>query len=71
MKTMFLAVAATFPILGGVADASAAGQVSAAQTRDVEAHAQGHTSTRGLPSYELRQDETMINGLLPGHRWQG
>ena len=71
MKTMFLAVAATFLILGGIANANAAGQVPAAQTQDVEAHAQGHASTRGLPSYELRQDETMINGLLPANGWEG
>jgi hypothetical protein len=26
---------------------------------------------RGLPSYEMRPDGLMINGLLPAHRWQG
>jgi hypothetical protein len=72
MRTMFFAAAATLLILGGMANANAADHLPAAQTRDVAAFRhQGQASTRGLPSYELRQDGTTINGLLPAHRWQG
>jgi hypothetical protein len=83
MKTMFLAAAATLLLAGGAASAQASGS----HTQDVQAPgavvaATGGRSSQtlsslrtenptGLPSYEMRRDGLMINGLLPANGWQG
>jgi hypothetical protein len=78
MKTIFFAVAATVLVLGDVAQA----QPSAAQvpttivvakpqpTQPVAYPALNENPT-GLPSYLLRPDGLLINGLLPAQGWEG
>jgi hypothetical protein len=83
MKTMFLAAAAAFLLLGGAAQAKAvAPGGSLTQTTDEAAQARQERSQvassplrtenpTGLPAYEMRPDGLMLNGLLPANGWQG
>jgi hypothetical protein len=83
MKTMFLAAAAAFLVLGGAARAKPVGSDAEAvpapaavavakpkQTQLVSSPLQRENPT-GLPAYEMRPDGLMINGLLPANGWQG
>jgi hypothetical protein len=83
MKTVFLAAAAGLMMLGGAAQAKpfVAGHAS----NDPQEAAASVRSNRpsqdlnqlqianptGLPSYEMRPDGLMINGLLPAQGWEG
>jgi hypothetical protein len=83
MKTMFLAAAAALLVFGGVAQAKVVG--SGANQPHVSDSAMLATNGQplpaaspvpaenptGLPSYEMRPDGLMINGLLPANGWQG
>lgn len=83
MKTVFVAAAAALLALGGAArangvrpDAHIVGTTVAgpqAQTAALGQAARGFRMAKrtGLPSYEMRADGTMINGLLPANSWQG
>ena len=83
MKTMFLAAAAAFLVLGGAAQAKpVASDTQAVQAPAVVVVAK-HKQTQlvanplakenptGLPAYEMRPDGLMINGLLPANGWEG
>jgi hypothetical protein len=83
MKTMFLAAAVGMLLLGGAAQAKAIESgASAVQPPDVAMAARNSRSPQGskqfltanptgLPSYEMRSDGLLINGLLPATGWQG
>jgi hypothetical protein len=75
MKTQFLAAAAAMLLLTGAAQAQTVsnGQtVHAGQAMVVvTAKAPRPTAAPGLPSYELRPDGLLINGLMPADGEQG
>jgi hypothetical protein len=82
MKTMFLAAAAGLLLLGGVAQAEPIGSdqlrnqpQEAAISRSPQPSQALNQLQRynpaGLPSYELRPDGLLLNGLLPANGWQG
>jgi hypothetical protein len=83
MKTMFLAAAAAFLVLGGAAQAqpveSDTQVVPAPAIAVVAKHKQPQLvadplqkeNPTGLPAYEMRPDGLMINGLLPANGWEG
>jgi hypothetical protein len=75
MKTTFLAAAAAMVLIGGAAQAAT---VSSTQTVNVgqtqvtaTSKARRPTPPAGLPSYELRSDGLLINGLMPEDGSQG
>jgi hypothetical protein len=86
MKTMFFAATAALVAFGRAADALAAraptpttvqttytaasASTTASAGRPAQASIQRESPT-GLPSYEMRSDGLMINGLLPAYDWQG
>jgi hypothetical protein len=83
MKTMFLAAAAGLLMLGGAAQAEpfvaghasndpqeAAASVRSNRPSQALSQLQSANPT-GLPSYEMRPDGLMINGLLPAQGWEG
>jgi hypothetical protein len=82
MKSFVLAAAAML-VLGGVAHAvpspsrdqgmqvaAAATQVPVSRSTE-DAVQSAPPNPTGLPSYEMRSDGLMINGLLPANGWQG
>jgi hypothetical protein len=83
MKTMFIAAAAAFLVLGGAAQAKPVGsETHATQAPAVVVMAKqkqiqlvtnplAKDNPTGLPAYEMRPDGLMINGLLPANGWQG
>ena len=83
MKTMFLAAASGLMTLGGAAQVEpfAAGHASnepqeAAASVSSKPAISGLepapvANPTGLPSYEMRPDGLMINGLLPAQGWEG
>jgi hypothetical protein len=83
MKTMFLAAAAALLMLGGAAQAEPVGSDQLANgPQEAAAPAISHQPSQalnqlqianptGLPSYLMRPDGLMINGLLPAPGWQG
>jgi hypothetical protein len=86
MKTTFLAAAATLLLLADAAYAKPAGpsdlyapQVMAPATsgrilvtpRQIQTFSSQTENPTGLPSYYLRPDGLMTNGLLPANGWQG
>jgi hypothetical protein len=83
MKTKFLAAAAALLMFGGVAQAkvvgSGADRAQVSNNATLVANGQSSPATvtvpaenpTGLPSYEMRPDGLMINGLLPANGWQG
>jgi hypothetical protein len=84
MKTMFLAAAAALLMIGGAAQAQPVGSDRLANEPQEAAALPGTTprplraanqlqseNSTGLPSYEMRPDGLMINGLLPAPGWQG
>jgi hypothetical protein len=84
MKTMFLAAVAALLMIAGAAQAEPVGS-DHLSNEPQEAAALARTTSRplqavnqlqsenptGLPSYEMRSDGLMINGLLPAPGWQG
>jgi hypothetical protein len=83
MKTMFLAAAAGLLMLGGAAQAEpfVAGHASN-EPQEAAASVRSNRPSQalnrlqianptGLPSYEMRPDGLMINGLLPAQGWEG
>jgi hypothetical protein len=84
MKTMYLAAAAALLMIGGAAQAEPVGsghlsnepQEAAALARTIHRPLRASNqlsieNPTGLPSYEMRPDGLMINGLLPAPGWQG
>ncbi len=79
MKSILTATLAGLLLVGGLAQAHAARDVdrtSAAQTAPVQrrqtaANPLGLDNPTALPSFEMRPDGLMINGLLPAPGWQG
>jgi hypothetical protein len=83
MKTMFLAAAAAFLVIGGAAQAKPVEfntqTVQLPTTVAVAKHKQTQLAANplakenptGLPAYEMRPDGLMINGLLPAQGWEG
>jgi hypothetical protein len=83
MKTMFLAAAAAFLVLGGAAQAKPIDAEAQAVQQPAAAVVAQHNQTQlatnplakenptGLPAYEMRPDGLMINGLLPAQGWEG
>jgi hypothetical protein len=82
MKTFVLAAAAML-VLGGVAQAApstprqqgmqvaeATTQAPVSCSRQYAAQSAAPNPT-GLPSYEMRSDGLMLNGLLPANGWEG
>ena len=83
MKTMFLAAAAAFLVLGGAAQAKPTDAEPQAVRLPTTVVVVKHKQTQlvanplakenptGLPAYEMRPDGLMINGLLPAQGWEG
>ena len=83
MKTMFLAAVAALLVLGGAVNAKPVGSdVDAVPASEAAVPARTGQSSQasnslqlenptGLPSYEMRRDGLLINGLLPTNGWQG
>jgi hypothetical protein len=84
MKTMFLAAAAALLMLDGAAQAEPVGsdqlangpQAAAALARTTHRPLQDLNypqieNPTDLPSYLMRPDGLMINGLLPAQGWEG
>ena len=82
MKTMFLAATAGLLMLGAAqAEPFLAGHASN-DPQEAAASVRSNRPSRalnqlqsanptGLPSYEMRPDGLMINGLLPAQGWEG
>ncbi|HEY1413605.1 MAG TPA: hypothetical protein VGF36_15775 [Rhodopila sp.] len=80
MKTFALAAAAML-VLGGVAHAVPTNtndqdvkvaEIKVPVSRTTQFAVQSrHENPTGLPSYEMRSDGLMINGLLPANGWEG
>jgi hypothetical protein len=82
MKTMFLTAATALLLLSGVAQAEPnlshelrnepqeAAISRTAQPSQALNQLQMYNPT-GLPSYELRPNGLLLNGLLPANGWQG
>ena len=83
MKSMNFAAAAGVLLLAGAAQAKPVGNgdsaitainvtASSSMTRPAESTDRMRVaSSTGLPSYEMRSDGLMINGLLPANGWEG
>jgi hypothetical protein len=82
MKTMFLTAAAGLLLLSGVAQAEpnlSHGLRNEPQEAAISRTPQPSQALKqlqmynptGLPSYELRPDGLLLNGLLPANGWQG
>jgi hypothetical protein len=69
MRTMFLA-AATVAALSGSTTYTLEAKTTAPATAAQIASAPQENPT-GIPSYLMRQDGLMTNGLLPANGWQG
>jgi hypothetical protein len=67
MRTMFLA-AATVAALSG---STSAMHTLEAKTTATAAAQTPQSNPTGLPSYLMRPDGLMTNGLLPANAWQG
>jgi hypothetical protein len=71
MRTMFLAAATVAALSGSTSatytlEAKTTAPATAAQTAS-----EPQSNPTGLPSYLMRQDGLMTNGLLPANGWQG
>ena len=73
MRTMFLAVATAAALSGWTTttyalEAKTTAPASAAQATSASAQQENPS---GIPSYLMRRDGLMTNGLLPSNGWQG
>jgi hypothetical protein len=71
MRTMFLAAATVAALSGSIGathtlEARTTAPATAAQTTSAL-----QENPTGIPSYLMRQDGLMTNGLLPANGWQG
>jgi hypothetical protein len=69
MRTMFLA-AATVAALFGLTTYPLEAKITA-PTRAAQTDSASQENPTGIPSYLMRSDGLMINGLLPSNGWQG
>jgi hypothetical protein len=70
MRTMFLA-AATVAALSGSTSATYTLEAKTTTTAAAQTASVPQSNPTGLPSYLMRQDGLMTNGLLPANGWQG
>ena len=70
MKTMFLA-AATVAALYGSTSATYTLEAKTTAPAAAQTASAPQSNPTGLPSYLMRQDGLMTNGLLPANGWQG
>jgi hypothetical protein len=75
MRRMFLA-AATITAMSGwtsvnTPEAKTAAPTHAAHAAQAPRASVSQENPTGIPSYLMRQDGLMINGLLPANGWQG
>jgi hypothetical protein len=81
MKTMIFAAAASLLVLGVAAQAKQIASddqggpsravVAVAKHRPLVTNPLSQANPTGLPSYEVRPDGLLINGLMPAAGWEG
>jgi hypothetical protein len=71
MRTTFLAAATVSTLSGSTIETFSPEAKTAAPATQVPSAAAQQTNPSGIPSYLMRPDGLMTNGLLPRNGWQG
>jgi hypothetical protein len=71
MRTTFLAAATVAALSGSTMTILSPEAKTAAPAAQIQRAAAQHANPSGIPSYLMRPDGLMTNGLLPGNGWQG